>query len=67
MIKAVVFDIDNTLTNDVSWLKATELLGASVEKHVDIFDKFSKNKLSYKVSKQQLIQLWEDTGNNNKQ
>lgn len=67
MIKAVVFDIDNTLTNDVSWLKATELLGASVEAHVDIFDKFSKNELSYEVSKSQLIQLWEDTGNNNKQ
>lgn len=66
-VKAVVLDIDNTLTNDVSWLKATELLGASVEAHVDIFDKFTKHELSYEVSKRQLIQLWEDTGNNNKQ
>lgn len=64
--KAVIFDIDNTLTDDVSWLKATELLGASVDRHVDIFDKFSRNQLSYEISKKQLIQLWQGTGNNSK-
>lgn len=64
--KAVIFDIDNTLTDDVSWLKVTELLGASVEAHIDIFDKFTKNELSYEVSKRQLIQLRQDTGNNTK-
>ncbi len=67
MIKAVILDIDNTLTNDISWLKATELLGASVDKHVAIFDKFSKNELPYAAAKKQLIQLWQDTGNNTKE
>jgi len=67
MIKAIILDIDNTLTNDVSWLKATELLGASVEEHIAIFDKFSKNELPYETAKKQLIQLWQDTGNNTKE
>lgn len=66
MIKAIILDIDNTLTHDVSWLKATELLGASVDEHVAIFDKFSKNELPYETAKKQLIQLWLDTGNNTK-
>jgi phosphoserine phosphatase len=64
MIKAVVLDIDNTLTNDVSWLKATELLGGSVDEHIAIFDKFSKKELPYETAKAQLIRLWQATGNN---
>ena len=66
MIEAVVFDIDNTLTNDVSWLRVTELLGASVSKHEDIFHKFSAGELPYVEAKNQLIQLWQATGKANK-
>lgn len=66
MIQAVVYDIDNTLTNDVSWLKVTELLGASVTRHQDIFDRFLKHELPYSEAKRQLIELWQSTGKANK-
>lgn len=62
MIKAVAFDIDNTLTDDVSWLRITELLGASVATHEDIFDRFSRRELSYPEAKRLLIELWQQTG-----
>jgi HAD superfamily phosphoserine phosphatase-like hydrolase len=66
MIKAIVFDIDNTLTDDVSWLTITKLLGASVKKHEHIFDTFLKNEITYEESRRQLIGLWQQTGNANK-
>lgn len=66
MKKAIVFDIDNTLTNDISWLKITELLGASVSKHQDIFYRFSRHELAYEKAKKQLIGLWQATGNSNR-
>ena len=62
MIKAVIFDIDNTLTDDVSWLRITELLGASVAVHEDIFSRFSRHELPYTEAKRQLVELWQQTG-----
>lgn len=62
MIKAVALDIDNTLTNSVSWLRVTELLGASVATHEAIFDRFSRRELPYAEAKRQLIALWQQTG-----
>jgi HAD superfamily phosphoserine phosphatase-like hydrolase len=66
LIKAILFDIDGTLSPDVSWLKLTEGLGASVEKHSEIFDKYLKNEIPYKKAKGDLIKLWQRTGNANK-
>lgn len=66
MVKAVVFDIDGTLTYEVSWLKITELLGASVSEHEQIFDLFLKDKLTYEEAKRQLIDLWQSTNNANR-
>jgi phosphoserine phosphatase len=63
MIKAVVFDIDNTLTDDVSWLRITELLGASVAEHENIFKRMLNHELSYIDARDQLVQLWQATGN----
>ena len=65
-IKAIIFDIDGTLHADISWLKLTEGLGASVEKHMEIFDNYLENKISYKIAKVSLIKLWQKTGNANK-
>jgi HAD superfamily phosphoserine phosphatase-like hydrolase len=62
MFKAVIFDIDNTLTENVSWLKITELIGASVASHEDIFRRFSDGVLPYEQAKRQLIDLWRATG-----
>ena len=65
MIEAVIFDIDNTLTDDVSWLRSTELMGADPGVHRQIFEKMLQNELTYEQAKAQLIQLWRDTGNAN--
>ena len=65
-MKAVVFDIDGTLTDNVSWFKITELLGASVEEHAKIFDDLLKDKLSLPEAREQIMSLWQATGNANK-
>jgi HAD superfamily phosphoserine phosphatase-like hydrolase len=65
LITAIIFDIDGTLSSEVSWLKLTEGLGASVEKHSEIFEKYSKRKISYSKAKGNLIKLWQATKNAN--
>ncbi len=57
-IKAIIFDVDQTLTVEVSWLKFTRLLGADEAKHSDIFQKFKTGELSYPKAKSQLLKLW---------
>jgi HAD superfamily phosphoserine phosphatase-like hydrolase len=64
--KAVVFDIDGTLSSEVSWLALTRNLGASVEQHIQIYTDYKKDKIDYSTSKEQLIGLWRATGNANK-
>lgn len=66
LIKAIIFDIDGTLSADASWFKLTEGLGASVEKHSEIFEKYTKREISYKKAKRDLVKLWQSTGNANK-
>ena len=61
-IKAVIFDIDGTITPDISWLAMTRDLGASVEEHKTIFKAFKEGQISYETSKEQLIKLWQETG-----
>lgn len=65
-IKLIIFDIDGTLTEEVSWLKLTESLGADSLIHREIFSNFKLGKLSYGDAKTQLITLWQNTGNANK-
>lgn len=66
MIKAVVFDIDGTLTDDVSWLRLTELLGADVGEHGRIFQEYLNHDITYDESRRQLVGLWRATGNANR-
>ncbi len=62
-IKAVVFDIDGTVTpNANSWLDMTRDLGASVEEHLILYQAFNKGRISYEDSKRELLKLWRDTG-----
>lgn len=63
MIKAVVFDIDGTLTPDISWTTLTNKLGASADKHLRIYQDLKENKLTYEKSKERLLKLWKETGN----
>lgn len=61
-IKAVVFDIDGTLSRDVSWTKLTLLLGASVPDYLKIYEDFKTGKLEYEESKRLLFKLWRGEG-----
>ena len=65
-VKVIIFDIDGTLSSEVSWLKLTEGLGASANKHAEIFNKYLKREITYKKVKGNLIKLWHSTGNANK-
>lgn len=66
LIKVIIFDIDGTLTDEVSWLKLTESLGASRSRHEQIYNEFKEGKLPYTEAKAQLIKLWLSTGNANR-
>lgn len=65
-IKAITFDIDTTLTYGTSWTIITKELGASVKTHEFIYKELKENKISYQQTKEQLLNLWKATGNNNK-
>ena len=65
--KAVVFDIDGTLSPEVSWLALTRDLGAPVDQHVQIYNDYKEGLIDYPTSKAQLIGLWRATGNANKE
>lgn len=66
-LKAVVFDIDGTLTNSISWLDMTRGLGASTDEHLSIFEDYIDGRISYPESKRLLLGLWAKTGNNSRQ
>lgn len=60
--KAVVFDIDGTLSPVLSWLDFTKALGASVDRHQQIFHDYREEHITYEQSREQLIGLWQSTG-----
>lgn len=64
-IKAVVFEIDGTVTPHTnSWLAMTRDLGGSVEEHKAMFfEDFKEGKVSYAESKKKFIKFWQATGN----
>lgn len=47
MIKAVIFDIDGTLTERDSWTRLTDDLGGSADEHLYIFKDFLGGRTSY--------------------
>ncbi len=58
-IKAVILDLDQTLTVDQgSWLQFTKLLGADFNVHQNIFNRFKNGQLNYISAKKELIDLW---------
>jgi HAD superfamily phosphoserine phosphatase-like hydrolase len=65
-IKAIIFDVDQTITQEVSWYFITRSFGASEKSHSEIFTRFQEGGISYIEAKKQLIQLWSQTGNANK-
>ncbi|MBI2635428.1 MAG: HAD-IB family phosphatase [Parcubacteria group bacterium] len=67
MVKAVIFDVDGTLTERDSWTRLTDNLGGSADEHLYIFKDFLGGKVSYKDSKAKLLKVWQATGNANKE
>lgn len=65
--EAVIFDVDGTLTPEVSWPAMTKGLGASVEEHIKIYNNFVEERISYEEAKGKLLVLWQSTGNANKE
>jgi phosphoserine phosphatase len=58
-IKAVILDLDQTLTVDQgSWLELTRLLGADFNIHLDIYNRYKSGELDYITAKKELISLW---------
>ena len=61
-IKAVVFDIDGTLSPHVSWTKLTALLGASVPELNRIYEGLKSGNAEYEESKNAVLKLWQSGG-----
>ncbi|HYH74762.1 MAG TPA: HAD family phosphatase [Candidatus Saccharimonadales bacterium] len=64
-VRAIIFDIDGTLTPEVSWTSLTAGLGASADEHLRIFNNFLDGSIDYPESKRQLLGLWQSTGKAN--
>ncbi len=66
-INTVIFDIDGTLTETISWLEITKQLGASVEEHKKLFKKMKTSQITTSDAIKNLIKLWRATNNANRQ
>ena len=62
-IKAIIFDIDGTLTPQISWTAFTRDIGGSVAKHLAIYQDHLNGSIGLDNSKRQLLGLWQATGN----
>src|SRR5688500_381065 len=64
--RIAVLDICGTLAPEDSWLALTRDMGASVDRHLEIFHDYREGRISYEESKIQLIGLWRATGHANR-
>ncbi len=62
MFKAVIFDIDGTLTRDISWVRLTKGVGGSIEFNDEIFKLWGNQELSEKEAIERIIQNWSKSG-----
>jgi HAD superfamily phosphoserine phosphatase-like hydrolase len=60
--KALILDIDGTISPEVSWLALTRDMGGSVATHSDIFERYRRGLMPYNDAKRQLVALWHETG-----
>jgi len=61
-IKAVIFDIDGTLTTKNSWIYLTENLGGSVKEFLSIYKAGLTGEISHTEANIQLRDIWFRTG-----
>lgn len=67
MLKAVEFDIDGTLTRDISWVRLTNDIGGSIEFNDKIIRAWGKDELSEAETMNKLIENWSIDGKANKE
>lgn len=60
--KAIITDVDKTLTERTTWLEISEKLGASIDQHAGIFTDFLNDKIDLEETKEQLFKLWRSKG-----
>ncbi len=60
--KAIIFDVDETLTDRVTWYELTEQLGGSAYDHADLFMTYLDGKISYQTVKKELFKIWYTNG-----
>ncbi|MBU1885095.1 HAD-IB family phosphatase [Patescibacteria group bacterium] len=60
--KAIITDVDSTLTERTTWYELTERLGGSSYKHADLFMKYLRGKISFQQVKKDLFKLWNTNG-----
>lgn len=65
-VKTIIFDIDGTLSDNISWLELTEGLGASPKTLLHLLTKLRSGKLRYNEAKNKVVTLWKNTGNANR-
>ncbi len=66
-IKAVIFDIDGTLSSQNSWTGLTNDMGASVDDHLSIYKSHLDGEIGLDESKEQLLAMWQATSKATKQ
>jgi len=62
MFKAVVFDIDGTLTRDISWVRLTTEIGGSIEFNDEVIRKWETDEISEEEVREKLIENWSKAG-----
>lgn len=66
-IKAIIFDIDGTLTSESSWNSITPALGASLEMHLDLYGRFKKGEISDHEVVETMTKEFKKSGKANKE
>ncbi len=70
-ITTIIFDVDGTLSEFLSWMRITEGLAepenkeTAVRKHIELYESFKAGLLPYKEFKLNILHLWQSTGNAN--
>jgi phosphoserine phosphatase len=64
--RVAVLDICGTLAPEDSWLALTRDMGASVDRHLEVFHDYRSGRITYEESRVQLIGLWRATGHANR-
>lgn len=60
--KAIILDVDKTLTERVTWYELTEKLGGDTAEHARLFSSYLGGKLSYEEMKSGLFKMWNQHG-----